>query len=217
MNRYYPAVALMAVTFGSTGCLVKDTTHRLYLSPSGAVTWTVLEEGVRSDDTDVRRRATEEQVWLDAIATDTHLVVEGLRRLGADEVSTRMLRSQRPYAAMTEAHFARVDRVIQRLFEELGIRGQATLDARGPEATLSVSIDLSSLDDPGPDTDSPVTALLEDLDRYRFTLTDGRFVSATGFDIVEDGAAATLQAISEETVDAGGVLTLRLVWRATRP
>jgi hypothetical protein len=88
------------------------------------------------------------------------------------------------------------------------------LDASGQEATLSVWIDLSSLDDPGPDTESPVIALLEDLDRYRFTLTEGHFVAATGFDIVEDGAAATLQEMPSEMLEAG-VLKLQLAWRVT--
>jgi hypothetical protein len=79
-----------------------------------------------------------------------------------------------------------------------------------------VSLDLSSLHDPGPDTESPVTALLEDLDRYRFIVTDGRFVAAAGFDILEDGAAATLQEIPSETLEAGGMLKLCLAWRVVR-
>ena len=57
------AVALMAAV-GATGCLVKETTHRLYLSPSGAVAWTVLEESVRSIEDDPARRWSEEQDWL---------------------------------------------------------------------------------------------------------------------------------------------------------
>ena len=215
MNRHCLAVAAFVATVGSTGCLVKETTHRIYVSPSGAVAWTVLQEGVRSDEKDLTRRSNEERVWLDQIGTDTHAVADGLRRLGSDDVATRLLRLERPYMALTDARFARVDRVIARLFEELGIRGEATLEASGQEATLSVWIDLSSLDDPGPDTESPVIALLEDLDRYRLTLTEGRFVAATGFDIVEDGAAATLRVIHEETVKAGGVLKLQLAWRVT--
>ena len=95
--------------------------------------------------------------------------------------------------ALTDARFPRVDRVIARLFEELGLRGEATLTVNGEETTLSVALDLASLDDPGPEDESPVTALLEDLDRYRFVLTDGRFVSATGFAILDDGSAAMLR------------------------
>lgn len=215
MKRHLWALTVLAVAVGSTGCLVKETTHRIYLSPSGAVAWTVVQEGVRSDEKDLTRRSNEERVWLDEIATDTHAVAEGLRRLGSDDVSTRLLRLERPYMALTDARFARVDRVIARLFEELGLRGGAAFEAAGSGATLSISLDPSSFDDGAPDSESPVIALLEDLDRYRFTLTEGHFVAARGFDIVEDGAAATLQEIPSEMLEAG-VLKLQLAWRVTR-
>ena len=217
MNRYCLAVAALAATVGSTGCLVKETTHRVYLSPSGSVDWLVLEESVRSDDNDSAKRSNEERAWLDSVAAGTHSIAEGLRRLGPEDLSTRLLRPARPYMALTGARFARADRVIGRMFEELGLRGEATFGARGQYATLSVSLDLSSLDDPGPDAESPATSLLEDLDRYRFVLTEGRFVDAIGFDILENGSAATLQAVPSETLEAGGVLKLRLVWRVVQP
>jgi hypothetical protein len=216
MNRYRLALGVVAVTLASSGCLVKETTHRVYLSPSGSLVWMVVEQGVRSDEGDSDKRWHEERQWLDALGGDVHPVAEGLRRLGPDRVSTRLLRLERPYMVLTDASFARVDRVIGLWFEELGLRGQAALEADGLGAVLSVSLDLSSVDDPGPDIESPVTALLEDLDRYRFALTDGRFVGATGFDIIDNGTAATLQEISEERLKAGGVLKLRLEWRATR-
>jgi hypothetical protein len=214
MHRQFLAAAALVAAVGTTGCLVKDTTHRLYLSPSGAIDWMVLEEGVRSTENDPSRRIREEQDWVAAITGDTHPVAEGLRRLGAEGTSTTLLRPARPYMALTDARFARVDRVVARLFEELGLRGEATLVVEGEEGTLSVSLDLSSLDDPGPELESPVTALLEDLDRYRFVLTDGRFISATGFEILEDGSAAILREMPSETLDARGVLKISLTWRA---
>jgi len=216
MKRYLGLLAVVAVTLGSAGCLVKETTHRVYLSPAGSVAWMVLEQGVRSNEDDARTRAHEEREWLDAIAADAHQVAEGLRRLGPDRVSTRLLRSERPYMVLTDARFERVDKVIGRFFEELGLRGEATLAADGRDTVLSISLDLSSLDDPEPDIESPVTALLEDLDRYRFALNDGRFVAATGFDIVDNGTAATLHEIPADTVKGGGVLKLRLVWANVR-
>jgi hypothetical protein len=117
--------------------------------------------------------------------------------------------------ALTDARFDRVDGVIARLFEELGLRGEATLTAGRQETTLSIALDLSSLDDPGPEPESPVTALLEDLDRYRFVLTEGRFVSASGFAILDDGTAAKLQEMPSAILEARGVVNLKLVWRAT--
>ena len=116
--------------------------------------------------------------------------------------------------ALTDARFARVDRVIARLFEELGLRGEATLTVSGQETTLSVALDLSSLeDDPDPEPESPVTALVEDLERYRFVLTEGRFVSATGFAILDDETAALPRELPSEVLEARGVLRLSLTWR----
>jgi hypothetical protein len=213
MQRYGLAVVALAAAVGATGCLVRETTHRLYLSPSGAVDWAVLEENVRSTETEPAQRMREEQEWLAAIARDTHPVAEGLRRLGGEGGSTTLLRPARPYMAMTDARLPRVDRVIARLFEELGLRGEATLTVGGQETTLSVALDLASLDDPGPENESPVTALLEDLERYRLVLTEGRFVAATGFAIRDEGTAAALLEIPSERVEARGVLTLKLTWR----
>ena len=47
-------------------------------------------------------------------------------------------------------------------------------------------------------------------------LTEGRFVDALGFDILENGSVATLQAAPSGTLEAGGVLKLRLAWRSVR-
>jgi hypothetical protein len=215
MHRNGLAAAALVAVVGTAGCLVKETTHRLYLSPSGAVAWAVLEESVRSTENDPAKRMSEEQEWLAAIARDTHPVAEGLRRLGTNQASTTLLRPARPYMALTDARFDRVDRVTARLFEELGLRGQATLTAGRQETTLSVTLDLSSLDDAGSEFESPVTALLEDVDRYRLVLTEGRFTSATGFAILDDGTAAVLQEIPSAILKARGAVNLQLVWRVT--
>ena len=162
---------------GAAGCLVKETTHRLYLSPSGAVAWAVLEESVQIERKrpcqahDAKSRSGSR--GRDAIRIPSPRVCAGWARTGG---STSLLRPARPYMALTDARFARVDRVIARLFEELGLRGEATLDGRPAGDDAAVALDLSSLDDPGAEHESPVTALLEDLDRYRLVLTDGRFV-----------------------------------------
>ena len=215
MHRHCLAAAALVAAVGAAGCLVKETTHRLYLAPSGAVAWAVLEEGVRSTENDRAKRASDEREWLAAIARDAHPVAEGLRRLGAAEASTTLLRPARPYMVLTDARFERVDRVITRLFEELGLRGGAALTVNGQETTLSIVLDLASLDDPGPEQESPVTALVEDVERYRFVLTEGRFVSATGFGILDGETAAMLQEIPSDILKARAVVNLQLVWRVT--
>jgi hypothetical protein len=138
-------------------------------------------------------------------------VAEALWLLAPEGVSTALVRAERPYAAATEARFDRVDRVVARLIARLGLRGGARLEPDGRTVTLSAWLDAASLKD-AEAGDSPVIALLDDRDRYRVELTEGRFVSATGFDIVNDGTAAVLQSVPDETIEAGGTLTFRLAW-----
>ena len=174
MHRNGLAAAALVAAVGAAGCLVKETTHRLYLSPSGAVAWAVLEESVRSNENDrakrMTRRAGVARRDRDGIRIP---VAEGLRRLGADQASTTLLRPARPYMALTDARFDRVDRRHRAgCSKSWGYGEKRRLTAGRQETTLSVALDLSSLDDPGAEPESPVTALLEDLDRYRLVLTE---------------------------------------------
>jgi hypothetical protein len=211
MRRHLNVLTLVLATAGLGGCLVKDTTHRVYLSPDGAMLWSVREESVRSDAGDRAGRQREEAEWLDAVARDAHPVAEAFWRLSPERVSTSLVRTERPYSATIAARFDRVDRVLARLIDELGVRGGARLEVDGTTTTLSVWLDAGSLNDSAAG-ESPVVALLEDLDRYRVELTEGRFVAATGFEIVRDGTAAVLQVVLEETMEAGGTLMFRLSW-----
>ena len=118
---------------------------------------------------------------------------------------------------LTDASFARVDRVVAGLFGELGLRGEATLQTDAQGTTLSISVDLASLDQPGPELASPASALLEDLDRYRFILTDGKFVRRqVSISLRMEYNRERCMEIPEETVKAGGVLKLKLEWRVVR-
>jgi hypothetical protein len=211
MTRRTTALFLLLATVPfAAACLVKDTTHRLYLAPNGALQWSVLERDVRSSDGTPSERWREEQSFLDGIHSGAHPILEALRRLDPDEASVQVTRSERPYAASTEARFQRVDVVVQKLLGELRIPGSATLTHRADETTLTVSIDLSAIDDRGDDLDTPVVALLEDLDRYRIVLTEGRFVSALGFEIVDDGTAVEAK---PEQVPVDRPAVLRLTWK----
>ena len=213
MKRFLPALAVTAIALASSGCLAEKTTHRLYLSSSGSVLWSVLEEGVHSDNGDPAEQAHEEREWLDALGVGAHPVAEGLRRLQGEAITTRMLRSQRPYVALTEARFVRADHLINRWLAELGLHGTATLVTSGPHVTLTVSVDLPSEDQLDPEIESPALALIQDLDAYRFILTEGRIVSAIGFEIHDQGMSATLREVPDAVIEAGGTLTMQLVWR----
>ena len=128
----------------TTACLVKTTTHRLYLSPQGALTWSVLEQDVRSSESNLSNRAAEEHAFLDGVASGRHPALEAFTRLVPSQTSVRLLRAERPYTVQTEARFARADAVVEALLSELHIPGKATLQRSGDEWTLTVALDLSS-------------------------------------------------------------------------
>src|SRR5262245_49539960 len=81
IRRLCIPLVLLAVPLTSA-CIVKETTHRLYLSPRGALTWTVLEQDVRSTESNPANRASEEQAFLDGVASGTHSAFDALARLG---------------------------------------------------------------------------------------------------------------------------------------
>jgi len=200
-------LVLAAAPFAS-GCLAKTTTHRLYLSPGGALTWSVLEQDVRSSESNPGSRTAEEDRFLQGVASGSHPVLEAFARLAPDQTSLRLLRSERPYTVVTDARFERIDAGTLKLFAELGIPATATLRRTGDEWTLLVSLDLTAASDVEPDT--PVTALIEEFDRYRLMLTEGRFVAATGFAIVDDGTAVELR---PDQVPTDRPAELRLTWK----
>ena len=203
---------VVAAIVGTTGCLTRDTSHRLYLSPDGSLEWAVLDQDVRSDKSDAGERLREEQEFLDSIAAGAPPAAEGLRRLGPESLHTRLLRKERPYTVLTEARFMRVDEAINRFLTELSVPGEVLLTQNAHGATLSVSIDVTTAGQTS-GGETPVSALIEDLERYRVVLTHGRFDAATGFTIVEEGNVALFNKVETEALDAhGGVLTLSLAW-----
>ena len=62
----------------------------------------------------------------------------------------------------------------------------------------------------GEDVDTPVAALVEEVEAYRVILTEGRFIAASGFEILDEGAAAQLAAA---LIASDRPTELRLTWR----
>lgn len=195
------------------GCLVKETTHTLYLDADGSLTWQVLERNVRSDESDLKKRAAEEREYAEQVSLGRHDVAEGLRVLGPDSVDTVMLRDERPYTAMTTARFSAIDDLARELLYRLGISGTVDYETSGEEHRLTICIDLTR-DDADPPGEGEAVALVEDVDSYQLFLTDGVFTEAEGFELHDDGRSATLAKLGEEEPEEGDTLVLRLVWRA---
>ena len=188
------------------GCLQKEVGQTIYLSPSGAV-WTVIERDVRSDETEPASRIREEQDYALAARAGQHGVARAFRSLGAQSVTTTWLRRERPYSVMTEARFGDVRQLAMALLRGAKIQGEVTLVREGCRTKFGVRVNLESA--PEPDGDSPLDELLAELEHYRVVLSEGRFISADGFEILGEGSIAVPDKNKTAT---DGILSLALVW-----
>ena len=211
-SRHRLGIVVLAAA-AATGCLQKATTHTLYLSPDGRLSWLAIEKDVRSDDTDPVRRFAEEQDYVTATADGVHGVGRGLSALDPTRLRTRAIRIERPFIVVTEAEFSSLEFAVQRLLVQLRVPGDARVTRDGATTTLRVRIDAfaANAGDDGPESD--VVELVEDLDRYRIVLTAGRFTSATGFTLTEGDTVAVPVTTPWETIVANDrVLELSLTW-----
>lgn len=181
--------ALVAASSLSAACLQKETSHTLYLAPDGSVEWIASEANVRSDEADAGKRLIEEQGYIGPALLGTHGVARGLAALDPQApVRTTVVRDERPFLVLTSARFASIDRVLTRVFTEMGIRSSASV-VRGEDATtLRVRLDFSQ---PLDERETPVSQLADNIEKLRIVMTEGRFGAVTGFDVT-DSMSATL-------------------------
>jgi hypothetical protein len=212
MLRTVQPVVVLTLTLLAAGCLQKETRQVLYLSPDGAVVWTVTESDVYSDLVDPAARWTEEQDYLVAARNSAHPMALGLLALGPDTpVRTVVVRADRPFTVVTEAKFDTIERALQRFFLENGLTADVRLEWEGKRATLTVRLDFSTQTE----RESPARVLLEEAEAMAWVLTGGRFVEAEGFDLT-GGRTATLskawREAAEKASEAEGTIDLVLTW-----
>ena len=170
-----------------TGCLQKETTHTIYLAPDGAAAWVVSEMNVLSDEKDTGTRIEEEQRYIGAAMLGAHAAARALAALGAQgPVRTTVLRDDRPFHVVTDARFSAIDRVLERLFLEMGIRSSASLVQDSEQTVLRVRLDFSR---PLEERQTPVSELAGAIEDFRFVLTEGRFGAVSGFEVTESVSA----------------------------
>ena len=203
--------ALVAACLATAGCLQKDVTHTLYVSLDGAVAWVASEANVYSDEKDPGRRIAEEQAFLGPVLLGAHDAAAGFAALGADgRVRTTIVRDERPFHVVTEARFARIDRLLERLFTKAGVTSSARFVTDGNEAALRVRLDFAR-----ELVADPAIAPLLDIEHLRIVLTDGEFGAVSGFDVT-DSRFATFSpdwiARAETASDAGGTIEFALAW-----
>ena len=206
--------AVLIAVLATAGCLQKETTHTVYLTPDGGARWVADEAGVHSDEEDPGARVAEEQAFIGPALIGGGRMAQAFQALGSDGlVKTTVLRDERPFHVVTEAPFASVDRLFAKLFKETGVPATVTLTRDGDRTTLRMRFDFTREVD---ERATAAAALLEDLDRLKFVLSHGEFVAGGGFD-VPDRISARISpeffAELEKAMEGRREIVLSLVWR----
>ena len=217
MTRKAVVPCIVLAMLCSAACLRQRTGHTLYLSPEGAVTWTVIERDIQSDADELTDRAREEQEFLDRLASGRHPMLTALDSLGPGASRARFIRRERPYMVLTEARFDRADSLIQRLLHELKVTGTAVTTRDGDATTLAIVFEVPP-EQPESADESPISPLIDFDEPYRLVLTAGRFVGSGGLTIEGGGSAAALdEAWMNEHCKPGATVKLSLTWTASAP
>jgi len=197
------------------GCIVKETTHTLYLEPDGSLTWMVLEHAVRSDAGTAEDRAREEAGFLAAFEAEEHQAAEALRALRPWALESRMLRDRRPYTILTTARFSDPSVVLQDLMDLTGIRSSAVLERDGDSMRLVIAFPLDDEGDPItfelPDEGMVHICLLDAFLEWEFRLSEGRFLDTEGFEVT-NGRAVPLNPDEDFETEPGGEIRYVLAW-----
>jgi hypothetical protein len=179
------AIAIVSViTIFSMGCYEtpyeKETHQTIYLNPDGSLSWVVLER-------DIRGGPDFEEELLSAFERGEHTIATAFEALDPVALDCTMLRRESPFVVYTSADFPALDEVFQNLYEQLGVRNHAVLERAGEVTRFHWTVwheESSTLS-----WNEELLSLLDE-DEFRIVLTEGKFVDAEGFEIVDDGTVA---------------------------
>lgn len=214
LKRVFCALLVAGASLLGLACLEKQTTQTLYLSPEGAVTWTVQESDVRSTEHSPADREREEAEYRSQAEAGAHPILQALERLHPAGVESRLLRGERPMAFWGEARFDGVDGLARELLAALHVPGTVDFvwDGEGRHLRMSGKIPR--------DFDSELIREMEPLltgmpDSVRLVLTSGRFTSGKGVKLSEDGREARLD--PDTLLAPSGEWLLELNWKEASP
>jgi hypothetical protein len=183
--------SMVVLLLPSLACLEIQGSHTLYLSADGTVVWSVLEQGIRFDGPTLEARHEKEEGFLDRVSGSEHIAARALEVLYPSSLTTRVLREETPQTILTEAHFPGIDRVFQNLFTFYELPSTVELRIEEERAYLEIrfwmNTEESEKDDEKTEYDSFLLALLVEC---RIVLTEGKFIEARGFEIIEGGRVA---------------------------
>jgi hypothetical protein len=185
-NEMKRMLILTAAALLCTACLERETTHTVYLEPDGSVSWEILERGVRSSEEDPGSARNEQAEYLQAATAAAHDLALGLESLGSRPVTT-VLRDRPPFTVHTRAWFPSAAALTTALEAELA----GALDVRITRDCDETLVEIKPPADGEWEStnDSPALALLLNADEVRVVLGAGRYLDATGFDIVGEQLA----------------------------
>lgn len=217
MKRFAFALTL-AATLALPGCLQKDTTSTIYLRRDGSFDWVVLEQNVRSDESDPVARETEEAAYADSVARGDLGTVIGFVALGGEDVRVRWLRGRRPYAVMIDARFDSLALLFDRLLLPCEVPYHSAITTSEGITTWTlhadVGVDGERLEAPVSDACGQDAGGLSDaLDQLRIVLESGEFTAATGFTLDGADTARLDEEAVQKAVETTGLIELSLSWR----
>jgi hypothetical protein len=216
MKTLISAAGLVLVTAATTGCLAKETTHTIHLSPEGTVNWVVIEREVRSTESAPGDQAQEDADYLSAALAGQPAVARAFDILRPSAMRTTVYRDTRPFLVLTEAEFDRIDWLAARALEQLNLPGSSVLETIGDERRWTLTVDVSAVGDDADgesdENENVLGTLAEDADAYRIVLTSGQFTDAVGFRL-EDGGTAAAPVEGDTSEPEPEVLRLSLTWR----
>lgn len=142
-----------------------------------------------------------------------HAAAQALQVMGADGlIRTMVVRDERPFHVITEAHFFRADRALERLLHLAGTKAAVSLERDAERSVLRIRFDFTREPE---QREGPVVRMLEDIDDLRFVLTEGRFVAGGGFDVPDRTRAVVSRewlAAAEKALASRRAIELALTW-----
>jgi hypothetical protein len=207
------------VSSAAAACLPQDATQTWFLDAStGSVTWSILQDHVRSDAGSAAHRLGEETTFIEAARTGDHPVARGFRQLGMADPRTRILRDVVPFSVLTDVDAGRIDVLGRQFALGLGNAGSSSV-LTSDGTTWEWTWTLSESGAPSADRQGheDVAALGDHLDSLVVMIEHGRFEDATGFDLSPDRRAAKLRDPDDErgtakARDAAAPDVFRLRW-----
>ena len=216
--------SMVVLLVPSLGCLEIQGTHTLYLSPDGSVVWSILEEGIRFEGTTRDSRQRLEEELLDRVAGSEHAAARALEALYPGSLTARVLRERRPQAVLTEAYFPSIEGVFLNLFSFYEVPASTELEVSDDRVRLDIHFWMNPEEDDEEEARDGRTDDEEPADLYdrfllallvecRIVLTEGKFIEAQGFEIVEGGRVArTTQIDTQDAEENNTPVELSLTW-----